>query len=234
MQSLSFAASRVSTACESALRSQRLWGGFRSPSPKLQQFRVHSFVPSKSSTNHSSKLYIASSTLEDALPLATNASNRRPNHILRKINLRNRTLPRLPRARRRTSRLPQARRNRRQRPRRHRVSFSRFADKNAFPRYSFSMLMELWWGWYRFIERYAPTVETKCLFRFDEPVSPHLAASRSTQVAPDDDQLLNQVAHHVRDLTTAGLRRSSDSRNVLYIESAGGELPFVLAVSRNV
>ncbi|KAM0791955.1 hypothetical protein ACM66B_004206 [Microbotryomycetes sp. NB124-2] len=78
------------------------------------------------------------------------------------------------------------------------------------------------------VARFAPQAATKCLFHFDEPVSPHLAVERARQHSdtskparafPTDDEFAAAVAKFA-----AEVARDSNSaeRNALYIESAGG------------
>ncbi|KAL0954696.1 hypothetical protein HGRIS_003645 [Hohenbuehelia grisea] len=61
-------------------------------------------------------------------------------------------------------------------------------------------------------------VQTHCLFRFQEPVSPHLAVKRAgaSHSIPDDDTLANTIAAYVR-------RAASQCGPAhMYIETAGG------------
>lgn len=63
-------------------------------------------------------------------------------------------------------------------------------------------------------------MRTKCLFQFDEPVSPHLATRRQGVTPPTDREFISAVAVYVQELSAeAGLL---GGRNTLYIESAGG------------
>lgn len=74
------------------------------------------------------------------------------------------------------------------------------------------------------LRRFAPGVETKCLFHFDEPVSPHLAVERAGKEVkfPTDSEFSAAVAQYARDFAAA--RATGESRrSALYIESAGGE-----------
>ncbi len=86
-------------------------------------------------------------------------------------------------------------------------------------------------------------VRSKCLFRFDDPVSPHLAARRanesgpgevlfaappyiqsiltyssSQRVVPTDDAFVNAVASHVRNCAEEVTAYSH-----MYVETAGGK-----------
>ncbi|KAI0749859.1 onanonoxo-7-onima-8-eninoihtemlysoneda [Daedaleopsis nitida] len=71
--------------------------------------------------------------------------------------------------------------------------------------------------------KYRSRVNSKCLFRFDDPVSPHLAARRAIEIGgvertvPTDDAFVHAVASHVRDCAT----RVGES-NHMYVETAGG------------
>ncbi|KAH8094455.1 onanonoxo-7-onima-8-eninoihtemlysoneda [Cristinia sonorae] len=74
----------------------------------------------------------------------------------------------------------------------------------------------------RFAGPHAAKVHGKCLFRFAEPVSPHLAARLSAGVGkqnevPTDNHFINSVANHVRNCA-----KSSSGLQHLYIETAGG------------
>ncbi|TBU27078.1 onanonoxo-7-onima-8-eninoihtemlysoneda [Dichomitus squalens] len=66
-------------------------------------------------------------------------------------------------------------------------------------------------------------VHSKCLFRFDDPVSPHLAARRANEgevvqrVVPTDDAFVNAVASYVRSCAEKVTAPSH-----MYIEAAGG------------
>ncbi|KAI9066093.1 P-loop containing nucleoside triphosphate hydrolase protein [Trametes sanguinea] len=68
-------------------------------------------------------------------------------------------------------------------------------------------------------------VQSKCLFRFDDPVSPHLAARRANEIAvekrtvPTDDAFVNAVASHISDCSNTS-RHGSLSH--MYVETAGG------------
>ncbi|KAI0671946.1 onanonoxo-7-onima-8-eninoihtemlysoneda [Trametes maxima] len=66
-------------------------------------------------------------------------------------------------------------------------------------------------------------VQSKCLFRFDDPVSPHLAAQRANEkgaierTVPTDDAFVNAVASHIRSCAT-----QAHSPSHMYVETAGG------------
>ncbi|KAG9315162.1 pyridoxal phosphate-dependent transferase [Chiua virens] len=76
------------------------------------------------------------------------------------------------------------------------------------------------------IERYAGPHEhllnTHCLFRYDDPVSPHLAVRMSSQrsgvesSAPSDQTFINAVAEHIRACARTG------KPGHMYVETAGG------------
>ncbi|KAI9001549.1 onanonoxo-7-onima-8-eninoihtemlysoneda [Trametes punicea] len=78
------------------------------------------------------------------------------------------------------------------------------------------------------VGKHKAAVQSKCLFRYDDPVSPHLAARRANQnaaekllkrVVPTDDAFANTVASHIRDCA-ADVEQGSLSH--MYIETAGG------------
>ncbi|EMD33470.1 hypothetical protein CERSUDRAFT_118053 [Gelatoporia subvermispora B] len=75
----------------------------------------------------------------------------------------------------------------------------------------------------RFAGRYRESVDAACLFRFDEPVSPHLAARLAQEqgkrevTVPSDETFANAVAHHIRQCATRMTRPSH-----MYVETAGG------------
>ncbi|KAI9512964.1 PLP-dependent transferase [Russula earlei] len=72
------------------------------------------------------------------------------------------------------------------------------------------------------VKRYAgplgALVTARCLYRFDEPVSPHLAAEREgAQNVPTDDAFVTSVASYIRKCASGTTERSH-----MYIETAGG------------
>ncbi|OCH90327.1 onanonoxo-7-onima-8-eninoihtemlysoneda [Obba rivulosa] len=75
----------------------------------------------------------------------------------------------------------------------------------------------------RFAGHYKDKVDSTCLFRFDEPVSPHLAARLAKEqtgrevAVPSDETFANAVAHHIRQCATRVTRPSH-----MYVETAGG------------
>ncbi|KIY69063.1 onanonoxo-7-onima-8-eninoihtemlysoneda [Cylindrobasidium torrendii FP15055 ss-10] len=75
------------------------------------------------------------------------------------------------------------------------------------------------------IQRYAGThkdrVHTHCLYQYQEPVSPHLAArlaweSKNT-VIPTDETVVNSISHHVRQCASRTIIPAH-----MYVETAGG------------
>ncbi|KAM0750577.1 PLP-dependent transferase [Meredithblackwellia eburnea MCA 4105] len=62
--------------------------------------------------------------------------------------------------------------------------------------------------------------DSRCLFHFDEPVSPHLAVERAGTTVTSDHELVGKVREVVVHL--AGLADKDKRRSTLYIESAGG------------
>ncbi|GAA5933811.1 uncharacterized protein JCM15063_000474 [Sporobolomyces koalae] len=71
------------------------------------------------------------------------------------------------------------------------------------------------------LQKFAPKATTKCLFHFDEPVSPHLAVERAgsnTLTVPTDHEFAQAVRNHFGQLA----RDTVGHRSSLYIESAGG------------
>lgn len=55
------------------------------------------------------------------------------------------------------------------------------------------------------------------MYQFEEPISPHLAASRSSQKTPSDGEVLSRISQHIRDVSKKDMRPST-----AYIETAGG------------
>jgi len=79
------------------------------------------------------------------------------------------------------------------------------------------------------VKRYAgphtALINAHCLYRFDEPVSPHLAAGMAVEkegtqnvVVPTDDAFVTSVANYIRKCASGITGRSH-----MYIETAGGE-----------
>ncbi|KAG5645824.1 hypothetical protein DXG03_005165 [Asterophora parasitica] len=71
----------------------------------------------------------------------------------------------------------------------------------------------------RHVQQYAGSsrVQTECLFRYDEPVSPHLAAKLSERPGtPSDDTLATSIADYIRRSAATGTLAH------MYVETAGG------------
>lgn len=71
-----------------------------------------------------------------------------------------------------------------------------------------------------------PDVDAKCLYTFQDPVSPHLAAIRMSQqadsvppVIPADEEFIHGVRQHIANRAAA---LGADRVGALYVESAGG------------
>ncbi|KAI0636199.1 onanonoxo-7-onima-8-eninoihtemlysoneda [Trametes polyzona] len=73
------------------------------------------------------------------------------------------------------------------------------------------------------VGKHKDRVNSKCLFRFDDPVSPHLAARRANEnsaverTVPTDDAFVNAVASHIRQCA-----RQVRMPSHMYVETAGG------------
>ncbi|PLB49370.1 putative bifunctional diaminopelargonate synthase [Aspergillus steynii IBT 23096] len=67
----------------------------------------------------------------------------------------------------------------------------------------------------RHMQRYAAGVSTKCLYQFDEPVSPHIAAQQKNSTIPRDDEIISSVHK-----TLSGWAGSDV--NFALVETAGG------------
>ncbi|KAL4738574.1 pyridoxal phosphate-dependent transferase [Aspergillus similis] len=65
----------------------------------------------------------------------------------------------------------------------------------------------------RHLQRHAPNTLTKCLYQFDEPVSPHIAAK--TFAVPRDDEILSSVHRTLSDWACDGV-------GFALVETAGG------------
>ncbi|RAL08372.1 adenosylmethionine-8-amino-7-oxononanoate aminotransferase [Aspergillus homomorphus CBS 101889] len=72
----------------------------------------------------------------------------------------------------------------------------------------------------RHIQRYAPHTLTKCLFQFDEPVSPHIAAAQKSVPPPSDTALLTAI--HETLTTWAQPSPQEQARKHALLETAGG------------
>ncbi|KAB8260870.1 pyridoxal phosphate-dependent transferase [Aspergillus pseudonomiae] len=67
----------------------------------------------------------------------------------------------------------------------------------------------------RHIQRHAAGTLTKCLYQFDEPVSPHIAAQQKKFTVPRDDDILASVHKTLSDWAGSGV-------NFALVETAGG------------
>ncbi|KAL8287398.1 hypothetical protein RQP46_003256 [Phenoliferia psychrophenolica] len=76
------------------------------------------------------------------------------------------------------------------------------------------------------IDTFAPGVLTKCLYHFDEPVSPHLAAQRAAASSSTSPSFPtdHEFAHGVATFANEFAATVGKERGALYIESAGGAL----------
>ncbi|KAL5339761.1 pyridoxal phosphate-dependent transferase [Aspergillus crustosus] len=67
----------------------------------------------------------------------------------------------------------------------------------------------------RHLQRFAPNTLTKCLYQFDEPVSPHLAAQQKNSKIPRDDEILSSVHNTLSSWAEDGV-------SFALVETAGG------------
>ncbi|KAL4872130.1 hypothetical protein BDV12DRAFT_163087 [Aspergillus spectabilis] len=67
----------------------------------------------------------------------------------------------------------------------------------------------------RHLQRFAPNTLTKCLYQFDEPVSPHIAAQQKNFRIPRDDDILSSVHKTLSSWADNGV-------NFALVETAGG------------
>ncbi|KAL4945114.1 hypothetical protein BDV06DRAFT_55713 [Aspergillus oleicola] len=67
----------------------------------------------------------------------------------------------------------------------------------------------------RHIQRHAPNTLTKCLYQFDEPVSPHIAAQQKNFTIPRDDEILSSVHRTLSNWADNGV-------GFALVETAGG------------
>lgn len=67
----------------------------------------------------------------------------------------------------------------------------------------------------RHIQRHSAGTVTKCLYQFDEPVSPHIAAQQKNFTIPRDDDILASVHKTLSDWAGSGV-------NFALVETAGG------------
>ncbi|PWY86806.1 onanonoxo-7-onima-8-eninoihtemlysoneda [Aspergillus heteromorphus CBS 117.55] len=65
------------------------------------------------------------------------------------------------------------------------------------------------------LQRYANGILTECLYQFDEPVSPHIAARQKSLTIPRDDEILTAVRQTLSDWAGTGI-------NFALVETAGG------------
>jgi dethiobiotin synthetase/adenosylmethionine--8-amino-7-oxononanoate aminotransferase len=63
------------------------------------------------------------------------------------------------------------------------------------------------------LRAFAPRTTSKCLFQFNEPVSPHIAAAQASP--PSDEVLLEQIRNHVAESAQEGV-------GTMFLETAGG------------
>lgn len=76
-------------------------------------------------------------------------------------------------------------------------------------------------GSIRHIRRFSPATETRTLYHFDEPVSPHLAVQRSASKAFPTDQEFRANVTRTADEFSRSIH--GGQRGTMIIESAGGE-----------
>ncbi|KIJ57001.1 hypothetical protein M422DRAFT_198361 [Sphaerobolus stellatus SS14] len=69
----------------------------------------------------------------------------------------------------------------------------------------------------RFGGKYSANIQTDCLFRYSEPLSPHLAVQWDNKEIIGDDRLVSSVADHIRKCAA-----SQSHPAVMYVETAGG------------
>ncbi|KAL2811779.1 pyridoxal phosphate-dependent transferase [Aspergillus granulosus] len=67
----------------------------------------------------------------------------------------------------------------------------------------------------RHLQRHAPNTVTKCLYQFDEPVSPHIAAQQKNFSVPRDDEVLSSVHKTLSSWADDGV-------SFALVETAGG------------
>ncbi|KAL4883993.1 pyridoxal phosphate-dependent transferase [Aspergillus karnatakaensis] len=67
----------------------------------------------------------------------------------------------------------------------------------------------------RHLQRFAPDTLTKCLYQFDEPVSPHIAAQQKNFTIPRDDEILSSIHKTLSSWADTGV-------NFALVETAGG------------
>ncbi|KAF5326958.1 hypothetical protein D9619_004333 [Psilocybe cf. subviscida] len=71
----------------------------------------------------------------------------------------------------------------------------------------------------RYTVEYARYTDAECLYRYDEPVSPHLALKMkdATSEPPSDETFVNSVANRIR-----GFAKETNGPAHMYVETAGG------------
>ncbi|PPQ99128.1 hypothetical protein CVT24_009318 [Panaeolus cyanescens] len=69
----------------------------------------------------------------------------------------------------------------------------------------------------RFTAKASSKIHSECLFRYNEPVSPHLAVTLEEGLVPSNETLVNAIANRIR---THAQKTTSTSH--MYIETAGG------------
>ena len=87
------------------------------------------------------------------------------------------------------------------------------------------------------IQRFTGSVKSKvhadCLYRYTEPVSPHLAVkldqkdSQDASSAPADGTVVDAIAEHIRTCASRADRLARNSLAHMYVETAGGERQYI-------
>ncbi|UZJ55918.1 hypothetical protein CBS101457_005238 [Exobasidium rhododendri] len=67
------------------------------------------------------------------------------------------------------------------------------------------------------INRFSPATNAHTLYQFEEPISPHLAAARSSQPTPSDSQVVQSISERL-----TGFSKDGVGASVAYLETAGG------------
>ncbi|KAF8580612.1 PLP-dependent transferase [Ramaria rubella] len=81
----------------------------------------------------------------------------------------------------------------------------------------------------QFTAQFRNRVQTHCLFRYSDPVSPHLAVQLSQQAAVSDEAFVRSIAKHVETCAQSTMEPA-----VMYIETAGGVHSPVISGSTQV
>ncbi|KAF2272973.1 PLP-dependent transferase [Westerdykella ornata] len=76
----------------------------------------------------------------------------------------------------------------------------------------------------RYLRRYASGVAVSTLFKYDEAVSPHLAAARSRRSIPSDDKVIQALYSHLQEDARLFSEQSSKRGGFTMVETAGGVL----------